>query len=45
MRSCVLMQEATTFNIFCDGLSFQHLATVFIIIIIIIIIIIMVMKG
>ena len=28
--SCVLMQEATTFNIFYDGISFQHLATVLI---------------
>jgi len=30
IRSCVLMQEATTFNIFCDGISFQHLATILI---------------
>jgi hypothetical protein len=30
VRSCVLMQEATTFNIFYDGISFQHLATVLI---------------
>ena len=30
VRSCVLMQEATTFSIFYDGLSFQHLATVLI---------------
>ena len=30
VRSCVLKQEATTFNFFYDGLSFQHLATVFI---------------
>jgi len=28
--SCVLMQEATTCNIFYDGISFQHLATVLI---------------
>jgi hypothetical protein len=26
VRRCVLMQEATTFNIFYDGISFQHLA-------------------
>jgi len=30
VRSCVLMQEATTFKIFYDGISFQHLATVLI---------------
>ena len=30
MHSCVLMQKATTFNIFYDGISFQHLATVLI---------------
>jgi hypothetical protein len=30
VRSCVLMLEATTFNIFCDDISFQHLATVLI---------------
>jgi hypothetical protein len=30
VRSCVLMQEATTFTIFYYGLSFQHLATVLI---------------
>jgi hypothetical protein len=30
VRSCLLMQEAATFNVFYDGLSFQHLATVFI---------------
>jgi len=30
VRRCVLMQEATTFNIFYDGISFQHLATVLI---------------
>ena len=30
MSSCVLMKEATTFNIFYDGISFQHLATVLI---------------
>jgi len=30
VRSCVLMQEATTFNIFYDGISFQHLATILI---------------
>ena len=30
VRSCVLMQEATTCNIFCDGISFQHLATLLI---------------
>ena len=30
VHSCVLMQEATTFNIFYDGTSFQHLATVLI---------------
>jgi len=30
VRSCVLMQEATTFNTFCDGISSQHLATVLI---------------
>ena len=29
VRSCVLMQEATTFNIY-DSISFQHLATVLI---------------
>ena len=28
--NCVLMQEATTFNIFYDGISFQNLATVLI---------------
>jgi hypothetical protein len=28
--SCVLMQEATTFSIFYDGISFQYLATVLI---------------
>jgi hypothetical protein len=28
VRSCVLMQEATTFSSFYDGISFQHLATV-----------------
>jgi hypothetical protein len=28
VRSCVLMQEATTFNMFYDGISIQHLATV-----------------
>jgi hypothetical protein len=28
--SCVLMQQATTFSIFYDGLSFQHLAAVLI---------------
>jgi hypothetical protein len=27
VRSCVLMQEATAFNIFYDGISVQHLAT------------------
>jgi hypothetical protein len=27
VRSCVLMQQTTTFNIFHDGISFQHLAT------------------
>ena len=26
--SCVLIQEATTFNIFYDGITFQHLAAV-----------------
>jgi len=30
VRSCVLMQEKTICNIFCDGTSFQHLATAFI---------------
>jgi len=30
VRSCVLMQEATTCSIFYDGISFQHLATVLI---------------
>jgi hypothetical protein len=30
MRSCVLVQEATTFNTFYVGLSFQHLAIVLI---------------
>jgi hypothetical protein len=30
VRSCVLMQEATTFSIFYDGLSFQRLAIVLI---------------
>ena len=30
VRSCVLMKEATTFSIFYDGISFQHLATVLI---------------
>jgi hypothetical protein len=30
VRSCVLMQEATTSNILYDGISFQHLATVLI---------------
>jgi len=30
VRSCVVMQEATTFSIFYDGISFQHLATVLI---------------
>jgi hypothetical protein len=30
VRSCVLMQKATTFNIFYDGKSFQHLASVLI---------------
>jgi len=30
VHSCVLMQEATTCSIFWDGISFQHLATVFI---------------
>ena len=30
VRSCVLMQEATTCNIFYDGISFQHMATVLI---------------
>ena len=29
-QSCVLMQEAITFNIFYDGIAFQHLATVLI---------------
>jgi hypothetical protein len=29
-RSCILMQEATTFNIFYDGMSFQRMATVLI---------------
>jgi hypothetical protein len=28
LHSCLLMQEATTFNIIYDGISFQHLATV-----------------
>ena len=28
--SCVLMQEASAFNIFYDGVSFQHLVTVLI---------------
>jgi len=30
VRSCVLMQEATTLNIIYDDISFQHLATVLI---------------
>ena len=30
VSSCVLMQEATTCNIFYDGITFQHLATVLI---------------
>jgi len=30
VHSCVLMQEATIFSIFYDGLSFQHLTTVLI---------------
>jgi len=30
VHSCVLMQEATTFTIFYNGISFQHLATVLI---------------
>jgi hypothetical protein len=30
VHSCVLMEEATTFSIFYDGLSFQYLATVLI---------------
>ena len=30
LDSCVLVQEATTFNNFYDGVSFQHLATVLI---------------
>ena len=30
VRCCVLMQKATTCNIFYDGISFQHLATVLI---------------
>ena len=29
VRSCVLMQEATTFNVFYDGMSFQDLPSVF----------------
>ena len=30
VRSCVLMQEATTWNAFYDGISFQNLVTVLI---------------
>jgi len=30
VRSCVLMQEVTTCNIFCDGICVQHLAVVLI---------------
>jgi len=30
VRICVLMQEETTCNVFYDGISFQHLATVLI---------------